>query len=64
MAVRFYRIFRWMASTTALLILLSPAALAADEGRAAGSAPQPVLKGQTTGPSLAVAESKLRLDRD
>ena len=65
MAVRFYRIIRWMASTAALLILLSPAAFAAGEGRAAGSAPQPVLKGKTTGPFLqAVAEAKLLLDRD
>ena len=65
MAVRFYRIIRWMASTTALLILLSPATFAAGESRAAGTAPQPVLKGKTTGPfPQAVAEAKLLLDRD
>ena len=65
MAVRFYRSIRWMASMTALLILFSPAAFAADEGRAAGSAPQPVLKGKTVGPSpQAVVEAKLLLDRD
>ncbi|MBU1743398.1 MAG: hypothetical protein KJ649_00660 [Proteobacteria bacterium] len=65
MAVRFYRIIRWVVSTTALLILLSPAAFAADEGRAAVSAPQPVLQGKTTGSSpQAVVEAKLLLDRD
>ena len=65
MAVRFYRIFRWMASTTALLILLSPAALAAGEGRAVGSALQPVLTEKTTVPSRqALVEAKLLLDRD
>lgn len=65
MAVRFYRIIRWMASATALLILLSPAVFAAGESRAAGTAPQPVLKGKTTGPPpQAVAEAKLLLDRD
>jgi len=65
MAVRFYRIIRWMASTTALLILLSPAAYAAGESRAAGTAPQPVVKGKTAGPPpQAVAEAKLLLDRD
>jgi phosphatidylserine/phosphatidylglycerophosphate/cardiolipin synthase-like enzyme len=65
MAVRFYRSIRWMAATTALLILFSPATFAAGEGRAAGSAPQPVLKGKTTGPfPQAVVEAKLLLDRD
>jgi phosphatidylserine/phosphatidylglycerophosphate/cardiolipin synthase-like enzyme len=65
MAVRFYKIIQWMASTTALLILLSPAVFAADEGRAAGSAPRPVLTGNTTGPSpRSVVEVKLLLDRD
>jgi len=65
MAVRFYRNIGWMALTTALLILLSPAAFAAGESRAVGSAPQPVLKGKTTGPSpQAVVEAKLLLDRD
>jgi phosphatidylserine/phosphatidylglycerophosphate/cardiolipin synthase-like enzyme len=65
MAVRFYRISRWMVTTTVLLILLSPAAFAADEGRADGSAPHPGSKGKTTGPSpQAVVEAKLLLDRD
>lgn len=65
MAVRFRRIIRWMASTTALLILLSPAAFAAGESAAAGSAPQPVLKEEPTGPfPRAAAEAKLLLDRD
>lgn len=65
MAVRFCRIIRWMASTTALLILLLPAAFAAGEGKAAGSAPQPAVKGKTTEPSpQAVLEAKLLLDRD
>jgi phosphatidylserine/phosphatidylglycerophosphate/cardiolipin synthase-like enzyme len=65
MAVRFYRIIRWMASTTALLILLSPATFAAGEGRATVSAPQPVLKEKTAGPfPQTVVEAKLLLDRD
>ena len=65
MAVRFCRVSRWMASTAALLILLSPAAWAADEGKAAVSAPQPALKGNTAGPfPQAVAEAKLLLDGD
>jgi phosphatidylserine/phosphatidylglycerophosphate/cardiolipin synthase-like enzyme len=65
MAVRFYRSIRRMALTTALLILLSPAAFVAAEGRAAGSAPQPVIKGKTTGPTpQAVVEAKLLLDGD
>jgi phosphatidylserine/phosphatidylglycerophosphate/cardiolipin synthase-like enzyme len=54
-----------MASTAALLILLSTAAFAADEGRAAGSVPQSVFKGKTVGPSpQAVVDAKLLLDRD
>ena len=65
MAVRFYRIIRWMASTTALLILFSSAAFAADEGRAAGNASQPVVKGNKAGPPpQTAAEAKLLLDRD
>jgi phosphatidylserine/phosphatidylglycerophosphate/cardiolipin synthase-like enzyme len=65
MAVRFYRVFRRMASTAALLILLSPAVLAAGEGRAAGAAPQPVLTEKTTVPSRQThVEAKLLLDRD
>jgi len=65
MPVCYYRVVGWMVLATALLILLSPAAFAAGEGRAAGSAPQPVVKGKTTGPSpQAVVEAKLLLDRD
>ena len=56
---------RWAASTATLLILLSSAAFAAGEGRAAGSDPQRVLKGKTIGTSpQAVAEAKLLLDRE
>jgi phosphatidylserine/phosphatidylglycerophosphate/cardiolipin synthase-like enzyme len=65
MAVRFYRVIHGMVSPTALLILLSLAAFAAGEGRAADSAPQPVLKEKTIGlPLQAVAEAKLLLDSD
>jgi phosphatidylserine/phosphatidylglycerophosphate/cardiolipin synthase-like enzyme len=65
MAIRFYRVIRWMASSTALLILLSSAAFAADEDRAAGSYPQPGIRANTTGSSpQAVVEAKLLLDRD
>jgi phosphatidylserine/phosphatidylglycerophosphate/cardiolipin synthase-like enzyme len=65
MAVCFHRTIRWIVSTMAVLILLSPAAFAAGEGRAAGPGSQPVLKGKATGPfPPAVADVKLLLDRD
>ena len=64
-AVRLYRIICWMALTTAMLILLSPAGFAAGENGAAGSAVQPVLQGEAAGPfPQAVVEAKLLLDRD
>jgi hypothetical protein len=65
MMKRAHRVMRWAASTATLLILLSSAAFAAGEGRAAGSDPQRVLKGKTIGTSpQAVAEAKLLLDRE